>query len=140
MPRAVLIVLLLTAIAAQPVCGANDKAAIRAAILDYIEGYYLSDAARMERSLHPRYLKYTITRSNGKLNIANKRAAEMVREVRNKKEVTAMSDRKKDIAILDIAGDVACAKLVATHWTDYMTLLKQDGRWRILFVVKRNQG
>ena len=139
MRRAVLIILLLMAAAAQPVRATDDKAAIRATIADYIEGYYLSDAARMERSLHPHYLKHTISGSNGELNIADKSGMEMVQEVRNKKAVTPVSDRKEDITILDIAGDVASAKLVATHWTNYMTLLKQDGKWKILSVVKRNQ-
>jgi hypothetical protein len=131
--------LLWTAAAAQPARATDDKTAIRATIADYIEGYYLSDAARMERSLHPHFLKHTISGSRGELNIADKIGMEMVQEVRNKKEVTPVSDRKEDITIFDIAGDVASAKLVAAHWTNYMTLLKQDGDWKILSVVKRNQ-
>jgi Putative lumazine-binding len=139
MPRAISLILLLFLASAQPGRASDDKAAIRATIANYIEGYYLSDAARMERSLHPHYLKHTITGSSGQLNIADKSGMEMVQEVRNKKEVTPVSDRKEDITIFDIAGDVASAKLVATHWTNYMTLLKQDGEWKILSVVKRNQ-
>ena len=126
-------------LAAQPDRPSDDKAAIRTAVINYIEGYYLSDVVRMERSLHPHFLKHTISGSNGELNIADKSCMEMVQEVRNKKGVTPVSDQKKDITVFDIAGDVASAKLVATHWTNYMTLLKQDGEWKILSVVKRNQ-
>ena len=139
MTRAVLAILLLASGFAQLGRASDDKTAIRATIADYIEGYYLSDAARMERSLHPHFLKHTISRSNGALNIADKSGMEMVQEVRRKKEVTPVSDRKEDITVFDIAGDVASAKLVAAHWTNYMTLLKQDGEWKILSVVKRNQ-
>jgi len=32
---------------------AEDSSAIRAAALDYIDGYYTGDGARMERALHP---------------------------------------------------------------------------------------
>ena len=124
---------------AQPNHAAVDEAAIRATVSDYIEGYYLSDPVRMERSLHPRYLKHTITGSDGHLNVIEKRGTEMVREVRNKKEVMPASQRKKEITILAVKGDVASVKLVATAWTDYMTLLKQNGEWKILSVVKRNQ-
>ena len=138
MTRAVLTILLLAPLA-YPARASDDKAAIRATIADYIEGYYLSDVARMERSLHPHFLKHTISKSSGELNIADKSGMEMVQEVRNKKEPTPVSDRKEEITIFDIAGDVASAKLVATHWTNYMTLLKQDGEWKILSVVKRNQ-
>ena len=139
MPRAISLILLLFLASAQPGWASDDKAAIRATIANYIEGYYLSDATRMERSLHPHYLKHTISGSSGELSIADNSGMEMVQEVRNKKEVTPVSDRKEDITIFDIAGDVASAKLVATHWTNYITLLKQDGAWKILSVVKRNQ-
>ena len=34
-----------------------DSAAIRAAALDYIEGWYTGDGARMRRALHPQLAK-----------------------------------------------------------------------------------
>ncbi len=117
----------------------DDKAAIRVAITDYIQGYYLSDPIRMERSLHPHYLKHTISGSNGNLQITEKTGPEMVEEVRTKDELTPESDRKKEISILDLNCDVASVKLVAAYWTNYMTLCKQNGQWKILSVVKRNQ-
>src|SRR3977135_170600 len=40
-----------------------DKAAIRKAALDYIEGWYEGDAERMERALHPELAK-RIVRTN----------------------------------------------------------------------------
>ncbi len=124
--------------AAQPDRAADDKAAIRATVADYIEGYYLSDAARMERSLHPHFLKHTISGLGGGLTIVDKTGMEMIEEVRHKKEVTPVSQRKEEITVCDITSDVASAKLVATQWTNYITLLKQDGEWKILAVVKRN--
>ncbi|MGH7551869.1 MAG: nuclear transport factor 2 family protein [Longimicrobiales bacterium] len=36
---------------------AGDSAAIRATALDYVEGWYTGDAARMERALHPELAK-----------------------------------------------------------------------------------
>jgi hypothetical protein len=139
MPRAISLILLLILASAPPSRASDDKAAIRAAVADYIEGYYLSDTVRMERSLHPHFLKHTVSGAQAEVSIADKSGMEMVQEVRNKKEVTPVADRKEDITIFDIAGDVASAKLVASHWTNYVTLLKQDGQWKILSVVKRNQ-
>jgi hypothetical protein len=127
-----------SAITAQPNHASNDEAAIRATITDYIDGYYLSDAVRMERSLHPHYLKHTISGSSGDLMIIDKSGMEMVQEVRNKKEVTPPSQRRKEISIFAVEGDVASVKMIATAWTNYMTLLKQNGEWKILSVVKRN--
>ena len=42
------------------------------------------------------------------------------------------------VSILVVDGDVASVKLVAIAWTNYITLLKQNGEWTILSVVKRN--
>ncbi len=39
--------------------------------------------------------------------------------------------------MLDVAGDIASAKLVTPHWVDHMTLSKSDGAWTILSVVQR---
>ncbi len=127
-----------TAVTAQP-GRVSDETAIRATVTDYIDGYYLSDPARMERSLHSHYSKRTISESNGELTIVGKTGMEMVEEVRNKKEVTPVSERRKEISILAVDGDVASVKLIATAWTNYMVLLKQNGEWKILSVVKRNQ-
>jgi len=41
---------------------AADAAAIRQAALDYIEGWYNGDAARMERAVHPSLAKRMVSR------------------------------------------------------------------------------
>jgi len=47
------------------------------------------------------------------------------------------AERREQITVLDIAGNIASAKLVTPGWTDYMTLTKLDGEWKILSVVQR---
>lgn len=114
----------------------TDEEAIRGTITNYIEGYYTGDASRMERSLHPHYLKHTISGSNGKLKMTEWTGLQMVQDVRSHAP-SPMSERKKEITVLDIAGDVASAKLVTNHWVDYMTLSKWNGEWKIVSVVLR---
>jgi hypothetical protein len=130
---------LINVTATQPHGASDDKAAIRATVSDYLEGYYLNDAARMERSLHPHFLKHTVSGSKGELTIIDKAGMEMVQEARTKEKVTPLSDLKEEITIFAIDGDVASVKLVASQWSNYMTFLKQNGEWKILSVVKRNQ-
>jgi hypothetical protein len=48
-----LVLFALLAPAAAHAQAAADSAAIRRVALDYIEGWYTGDAARMERALHP---------------------------------------------------------------------------------------
>jgi len=115
----------------------SDEAAVRATVADYIEGYYTGDAARMERSLHPHYLKRTINESGGKLNMTETTGLEIVETVRTGPADLPATERKEEITVLDVTGDIASAKLVTSHWVDYLTLSKWNGEWKIVSVVLR---
>ncbi len=113
----------------------SDDAAVRATVTDYIEGYYTGDAARMEKSLHPHYLKHVI---HGNIPMREKTASQMMQDVRSEGAPDLpQAERTEQISVLDVSGDIASAKLVTPHWVDYMTLSKSDGQWKILSVVQR---
>ena len=114
----------------------SDEAAVRATIADYIEGYYTGDATRMEKSLHPHYLKHSISGSEGQLKMTEKTGLQMVQDVRTNGPERS-PEKKEQITVLDIAGDIASAKLVTAHWVDYITLSKWNGEWKIVSVVLR---
>jgi Putative lumazine-binding len=113
----------------------SDDAAVRATVTNYIEGYYTGDAGRMEKSLHPHYLKHMI---HGNIPMRDKTGSQMVQEVRsNGPSNLPLSERTEQVNVLDVSGDIASAKLVTPHWIDYITLAKSDGQWKILSVVQR---
>lgn len=123
--------LLLTLAAAQP----DDASAVRATVTNYIEAYYTGDAGRMGQTLHPHYLKHMI---HGDIPMREKTGAQMVHEVRsNGPADLPPASKTEEVTVLDIAGDIASAKLVTPGWTDYVTLEKVDGQWKILSVVQR---
>jgi len=124
----------------QPTQKTPDAAAVRATVTDYIEGYYTGDAARMEKSLHPHYLKHTISEYDGRMRMTENTGLQMVQDVRSHGPMDLpWSERKEEITVLDISGDIASAKLVTTHWVDYLTLSKWNGEWKIVSVVLREQ-
>jgi len=113
----------------------DDYAAVRATVTNYIEAYYAGDARRMEQTLHPHYLKHMI---HGSIPVREKTGDEMVREVRTNGAVDSpQSDRTEQVKVLDVAGNLASAKLITPHWIDYMTLSKTSDGWKILSVVQR---
>lgn len=124
------------AFAAAPEKTSIEAAAVRATVNDYIQGYYTADAARMERSLHPHYLKHTISGKEGDLRMTEKTGLQMVEDIRSGHPIPA-SEREAKISVLDVNGDIASAKLVTAHWVDYLTLSKWDGQWKIVSVVLR---
>src|SRR5579862_5538216 len=103
----------------------SDQAAVRATVTDYIESYYAGDAARMEKSLHPHYLKHVISAPDGNLRMTEKTGLQMVQDVRAQgASELPKSEQTEQITVLDVSKYTASAKLVTSHWVDYMTLVK----------------
>ena len=113
---------------------ADDSSAVRATVSNYIEAYYTGDAKRMEQTLHPHFLKHVI---RGERPLHDMSGLEMVRGVVSGPVDIPQEERTEQVKVLDIAGDMASAKLVTPGWVDYMTLSKVDGQWKILSVVQR---
>jgi hypothetical protein len=127
-------------ISGQPVLAqtAADSAAIRATALDYVEGWYTGDAARMERALHPELSKRIVNTNpqNGRSNLGNQGAMTLVQSTRNGGgKNTPAEQQQKDVVILDIFGNAASVRATMSGWVDYMHMARWNGRWVIVNVL-----
>ena len=116
---------------------AADSSGIRHAALDYIEGYYEGDGARMERALHPELAKRIVrTNEQGRSQLGQMSAMSLVLGTRagGGKDIP-VADRHKDVTIFDIYQNAASAKIYASGWVDYLHLAKWNGRWVIVNVL-----
>jgi Putative lumazine-binding len=117
---------------------AADSAAIRATALDYIEGWYEGNAARMERAVHPDLAKRIVnTNPNGRSVLGHQSAMTLVLSTRRGggREETPVTQQRKDVRILDIFGNAASVRVDASTWIDYMHIAKWNGRWVIVNVL-----
>lgn len=117
---------------------AADSTAIRAAALDYVEGWYTGDAGRMGRALHPELVKRIVVNdtATGRSVIQNMGASALVNGTRHGYGKSTPKERQqKEVAILDIFGNTASAKSTMADWVDYMHLARVDGRWVIVNVL-----
>jgi hypothetical protein len=113
----------------------SDAEQIKQTALDYIEGFYEADAARMERALHPELAKRIVrTDQRGRNSLGQMSALTLVNATRTH-EKTPKDKQQKDVTVLDIFGNAASAKIVATDWIDYLHLAKWNGRWVIVNVL-----
>jgi len=113
----------------------DDASLVHATVTNYIEAYYTGDAARMEQTLHPHYLKHKI---HGNIPVREQTGADLVQAARSGEGThLTQAERREQITVLDVAGNIASAKLVTAGWTDYMTLTKITGEWKVLSVVQR---
>ncbi len=140
----VLVALAVTAAAAQPAKPARkplprvdpEAAAIKAAALDYIEGWYEGNTERMARAVHPELAKRIVMTADGHSRVDQMGASKLVANVRGGGGTkTPAARQRKDVTILDRFQNAASVKVVASDWVDYLHLAKFDGRWVIINVL-----
>ena len=117
---------------------AADTVAIRATAMDYIEGWYAGDGARMERALHPELAKrvVTIDPRMGHSQLESIGAMTLILRTRaGGGSRTPVERQQKDFRVLDIFNNAAVARIIASDWVDYLELAKWNGRWVIVNVL-----
>jgi hypothetical protein len=121
-----------------PAQSAADSSGIRAAALDYIEGWYTGDTTRMTRALHPELAKRIVetdpkTRKSVLSQMGAKQLIQYTREGGGRD--TPADRRRADVSILDIYRGAASAKVIAADWVDYLHLTRWNGGWMIVNVL-----
>jgi hypothetical protein len=129
--------LLLASPAALRAQSAADSAAVRRAALDYIEGWYGGDAARMQRAVHPDLAKRIVrTDARGESSLVATTADALVHSTGLGTGRGVPPERQeKDVRILTMDGDMASVRLVSTQLVDYMHLARWNGEWKIVNVL-----
>jgi hypothetical protein len=114
-----------------------DRAAIKGAALDYVEGWYEGSTERMERALHPDLAKRIVrTNPQGQSRLDQMSAMSLVQGVRRGGgKDTPKEQQQKDVTILDVFENTASVKAVMSGWIDYMHMAKYNGRWVIVNVL-----
>ncbi len=132
----------LMSVGAGPVAAqtAADREAVRQAVLDYVEGVYNAEPARIERSVHPKLAKLGFYRGSNDATYRppSPMTFERLKEVAatyNKDGKTVPKDAPKEITVFDVLDQTATAKLVAQWGIDYFHLAKFDGKWMIVNVI-----
>ena len=117
----------------------SEEVGIRATILDYVEGYYTGDAARVERALSPALAKRAFgkRKKDGTAVLLEETAPEFVKLTKSGDGPRSYPEgkRRHEIKIFEVYKNMASAKLVAEDWIDYIHLSKQNGHWVILNVL-----
>lgn len=115
----------------------KNEEGIRAAALDYLEGFFSGDAERMERALHPEVHKVLPHRMGptGKTMIDKIGAGLLVEYTRTKAGLLDEDKRKIEVTVYDVRGDVATAGAMSAMFYDYLQLARIDGRWKIVNVL-----
>jgi len=117
----------------------NEKAAIKNATLDYLEGWYDGDAVRIERALHPEFFTkrgILIHPNTGEIATPHLNAETMIGYVKQGGGKGFPREKlKNEVIILDIYKNTASVKAISAQFVDYLHLAKFGGKWMIVNVL-----
>jgi Putative lumazine-binding len=117
----------------------SDRDGVKSAALDYIEGFYEGDTAKLVRSIRPEVYKYGFDWVGAEKRYVGEQMkwAEILgyaRQFKAKGRTTPATAPKK-VDLLDVQDQTASAKVTAWWGTDYVLLAKYDGKWMITHVL-----
>ncbi len=114
----------------------DERTAIRQAALDYIEGWYNGDAARMDRALHKELAKRIIHSVGGTEQFTSLTKAQMVEATQKGGGKNRPAEtRNIKVDILDVYRDIASVRTECADFIDYLQLAKSEGQWKIVNVL-----
>jgi hypothetical protein len=118
----------------------SDSTAIIETALNYGEGFYSGDAARMEKALHPDFNKVTPVKMlpTGNTFLYYSTFSGLVEMSRAGVGILDESKRKINVTVYKIYDNIAFAKLMSSQFNDYLEMVKIDGQWKIINVLWTN--
>jgi hypothetical protein len=115
---------------------AQEKEKVEKACLNYIEGFYEGDTAKLIEALKPSLYKIGFWKNKATGNydpdgqMTWRQALDYAKGVMQKKNF-AKSDAPKKVEVLDVGNSIAAAKVTAWWGIDYVLLSKQNNKWMI---------
>lgn len=110
----------------------DDEAAVSAVVRAYVEGMVFADEAKLRSAFHPDSL--VIGNYEEKLEWSP--SEEFIASVITMEPLPEGTPAPFEILSIDITGDAAAVKLTddfaGMRFTDYLSLLRIDGHWRIV--------
>ncbi|MFZ0322749.1 MAG: nuclear transport factor 2 family protein [Actinomycetes bacterium] len=108
----------------------DARAAILATVLDYYEGWFDGDAARMASALHPDLAKRSLEDDQVVETITAREMIDGAAEGLGRREDP--DERRVDICVDHVQGSIATAHASGAIYVDYLQLVLVDEHWRIL--------
>jgi hypothetical protein len=110
----------------------EDRQAIRVAVQDYLDGMIYGQDDKLRRAMHP--LCMQAGHFNGQYEFFTRE--EFIASLKSAEPLPAGTPYVADTISIDMAGDTAVAKVynecLGTTFTDYLSLIRHEGRWQIV--------
>jgi hypothetical protein len=112
----------------------DDKADITQALLDYAEGYYGGEPARMTRAVSPYLTKRELSVRKGASSLLGEMNADTLIDYSYGVKL-APEARQMTTEVLDVGAETASGRVFSARFNDYAHLIKRNGTWQIINVL-----
>ena len=116
-----------------------DKAAVRAAAMDYLDALYQAKPELIARSIHPKLTKVGFYKKQGQTEYSESPMTYdqlfSLAGTWNKDGKQAVDKAPKDVAVYEVLDQTASAKVTAKWGIDYLHLAKYDGKWKVINIL-----
>ena len=116
----------------------DARAAIKATIRDYIEGWYEGDSDRMDRSLHDELQKRIPSTDDAGATVLRQVTKERMVEL-TKGGGGETPGAGYEIEIHHISGPIASARVHSQEYLDYLQLVETEDGWKIANILFRSR-
>lgn len=116
---------------------ADDRKAVEAAALDYIEGWYSGNAERLANGLHDDLAKRGMTpsRETGKITMRPVTKEQLVEYAKQGAGKKPKEEWAVKVTILDMLNYCATVKIESVDFIDYAHVAKFGDEWKIVNVL-----
>jgi hypothetical protein len=114
----------------------SDAKAIERTVLDYFEGWFDGDPARMERALHPDLAKRSL--ADDAVSLDSDDAQEMIdatAEGRGKRRDPGR--REIDVRVVEVFDEIATVVVHSSVYREYLHLTRTRDGWKIVNALWR---
>jgi len=107
---------------------------------DYIEGWYAGDAARVEKVLHPQFMRRiaAVTVAGDDFFWQQDRAQFLEAVRRGGDNATPADQRQIKATVRDLARSTAIVRVDSAYYVEYLNLVKMRDRWLIVNIFWEN--
>ena len=113
----------------------SDEAAVVATTLDYFEGWFEGDAARMDRALHPGLAKRSLSQVDPESaelrSLTKERMVELTAAGGGRDEIPD-GGLRIEVEVVDLHGNIASVLVRSAVYREYLHLVRTDEGWKIV--------
>jgi len=110
----------------------GDEELVRAAALDYFEGWYDAEESRVDRALHPALVKRSAEPTDGERLLRTTTKQMMVDYVRQGGGLADRTDETIEVTVCDVHRDIASAVVRSAQYREYLHLVRTPEGWQVV--------